>query len=318
MAASNLDQFKAKRECWIQCFSGKDHNSILNQIYQMVWNAAVFKVINEARRIASVNAKGQTEINVMLHRFMDTCFFDSQFLSIRRLTDPSPFDGPKGVFSLVSLLKDMKVNASLITRENLFLVEGLEYDYEAIQQRQMEDVLEQSKGGKSAYCIPAESDSHFIRLRHEQIDALSGVNAGQRMRGDAVQIKIFDYLIKKIEGASEGISLHVNKYIAHSATPESRKYEKTDDVKITLGHLWDAHKVICQIANFTDVYLLSRANHSFLIVPQYGHFKYIDKPLVSAVGVEVLRKAWHEFDEKTDSWGAWGMKDLQKDIMQAK
>lgn len=318
MEQALLEQFKVKRESWIQCFSGKDRNSILNQIYQMVWNAAVFKIINEARRVAPVNAKDQTEINGMLHRFMDRCFFDSQLLAIRRLTDSSPFDGPKGVFSLISLLNDMKANASLITRENLFSAEGLEYDYEAIQQRQLAYALEQSKSGKNVYCIPAELNSHSVRLRHEQIDTLSGVEAEQRTPNDTVRNEIFDCLIKKIDGVSENIGLYVNKYIAHPATPESREYDNVDDVKITLGHLWDVHKVICQVANFTDVYLLSRANHSFLPVPQYDHFEHIDKPLVSTEGVEVLSKAWHGFHEETDSWGLWGMKELQKEISQEK
>lgn len=297
MEQAPLEQFKAKRDSWIQCFSGKDRNSILNQIYQMVWNAAVFKVINEARRIAPVNATGQTEINGMLHRFMDRCFFDSQLLAIRRLTDSSSFDGPKGVFSLISLLNNMKANVSLITRESLFSVEGLEYDYEAIQQWQL---------------------AYAVRLRHEQIDTLSGIEAKQRTPNDTVRADIFDCLIKKIDGISENIGLHVNKYIAHSATPGSRECDKADDVKITLGHLWDAHKVICQVADSTDAYLLSRANHSFLPVPQYDHFEHIDKPLVSTEGIEVLSKAWREFHKETNSWGSWGMKELQKEISQEK
>ncbi len=313
-----FEQFKAKRDSWVQYFSGKDRNSILNQIYQMVWNAAVFKVINEARRIAPVDAKGQMEINGMLHRFIDRCFFDSQFLAIRRLTDVAYElgDCKRGISSLSALLSDMKTNVSLITRENLFAVDNLEYDYEAVQQRQLEHSIEQSKKGVSAYWIPAELDSHSVRLRHEQIDVLCGVNADQRKPSDIIRTEVFDFLIKRLKDASEDVNLRVNKYIAHAATPESREYVKADEVSITLGYLWDAHKVICQVANFVDVYMLSRANHSFLPVPQYDHFEHINKSLVSTPDVEVLSKAWHEFHKETDSWGSWGMKDLQKEIMQ--
>ena len=318
--ASNLAQFKTKRESWIQSFSGKDHNSIINQIYQMVWNAAVFEVVNEARRIAQVDAKGQTEINGMLHRFMDRCFFDSQFLVIRRLTDTAYAlgDPKKGIFSLVALLSDVKANVSLMPRENLFLVEDLEYDYEAIQNRELEHALEQSKSGKNVCWTSFKGSSHDIRSRHEQIDALCVVNADQRKPSDTIRTEVFDCLIKRLKDVSENVNLRVNKYIAHAATPESREYVKADEVSITLGHLWDAHKVICQVANFVDVYMLSRAHHSFLPVPQYNHLEFIDKPLVSAEGVEVLSKAWHEFHKETDSWGSWGMKDLQKEISQEK
>ena len=316
---SNLDPFKIKRETWIQCFSGKDRNSILNQIYQMVWNAAVFKVVNEARRIAPVNSKGQTEINGMLHRFIDRCFFDSQFLAIRRLTDAAYElgDPKKGISSLVALLIEMKANVPLITRENLFLIEGLEYDYEAIQNRELEHVLEQSKSGVSTCWTSFKGSSHDIRSRHEQIDALCGVDTDHRKPSDIIQGEVFDLLIKQIKEASKDVNLHVNKYIAHAATPDSREYVKADEVSVTLGHLWDAHKVICQVANFIDIYMLSRASHSFLPVPQYDHLEFIDKSLVSTAGVEVLSKAWHEFHKETDSWGQWGIKDLRQEIERA-
>jgi len=316
---ADLDQFKIKRETWIQCFSGKDRNSILNQIYQMVWNAAVFKAVNEARRIATVNSKGQTEINGMLHRFIDRCFFDSQFLAIRRLTDAAYelSDPKKGISSLVALLADMKANIPLLTRENLFLVDGLEYDYEAIQQRELAYTLEQSKKGSSAYWLPAELDSHSVKIRHEHIDSLCGVTPDQRKPIDIIKADIFDQLIMRVKKASEEVNVHVNKYIAHAATPESREYVKADEVTVTLGHLWDAHKVICQVANFVDIHMLSRASHSFLPVPQYDHLEFIDKSLVSTAGVEVLSKAWHEFHKETDSWGQWGIKDLRQEIERA-
>lgn len=316
---STLEQFKAKREVWIQCFSGKDRNSILNQIYQMVWNAAVFKVVNEARRIAPVDSKGQTEINGMLHRFIDRCFFDSQFLAIRRLTDAAyEIDDPKkGISSLVAVLIDLKANISLITRENLFLVDGLEYDYEAIQQRELAYTLEQSQKGSSAYWLPSELDSHSVRIRHEHIDVLCGVIPDQRKPSDTIKTDVFDQLINRVKKASGEVNVHVNKYIAHAATPESREYVKADEVSVTLGHLWDAHKVICQVANFVDIHMLSRASHSFLPVPQYDHLEFIDKPLVSTAGVEVLSKAWHEFYKETDSWGQWGIKDLQQEMERA-
>ena len=317
---SILEQFKAKREVWVQCFSGKDRNSILNQIYQMVWNAAVFKVVNEARRIAPVNSKGQTEVNGMLHRFIDKCFFDSQFLAIRRLTDAAYElgDPKKGISSMVALLTDIKANASLITRENLFAVDGLEYNYETIQNRELEHVIEQSKSGVTTCWTSFKGSSHDIKSRHEQIDVLCGVNPDQRKQFDTIQEIVLEHLIKRVKGASEEVNLHANKYIAHAATPESRGYVKADEVAVTLGHLWDAHKIICQVANFVDIYILSRASHSFLPVPQYNHLEFIDKSLVPPAGAEELSKAWHEFHKETDSWGSWGMKDFQKEMAQKK
>ncbi len=316
MSRTKFDIFQEKRQFWIECFSGQDNHAIIQQIYRMVWNAAVFKVINEARRIAPVDSKGQTEINGMLHQFMDRCFFDSQFLAIRRLTDTAYAleDPKKGIFSLVALLSDMKANVFLMTRENLFLVEDLEYDYEVIQKRELEYALEQSKSGKNACWTSFKGSSHDIRSRHEQIDALCGIGADQRKPSDIIRGEVFDYLIKRVNEASENVNLRVKKYIAHAATPESREYSKADEVLITLGHLWDVHKVICQVANFTDVYLLSRASHTFLPTPQYDQFQFIENPLLASENIEQLNNAWREFEKETESWKAWGLKQIQEEM----
>ena len=251
----------------------------------------------------------------MLHRFIDRCFFDSQFLAIRRLRDAWPLDGVRGVFSLGPLLKDMKANVSLINRGNLFAFEHLEYDYEAIRKRETEYILKQKEKNTGGVWIPTELDSHSILSRHEEIDYLCGITADCRAPGDAIRVEVLEYLIEKVENASEKVDLHVRKFIAHAASPASRESENVDQVSITLGYLWDAHRVICQVANFVDVYLLSRANHTFLSVPQFDHFKFISNPLVSKDQIEILSQAWHEFSRETESWGAWGIRALQKEVI---
>ncbi len=281
----------------------------------MIWNAAVFRLINEARRIAPDNHQGHKEISGTLHYFIDECFFDSQLLAIRRLTDGYSLDGEKGVFSLLSLLNDMKVNVSLMTRINLFLAEGREYNYEALEQRALAYGLKQSRSGQGAYFLPRELDSHSVRLRHEQIDVLSKVKEDQRTPNDCIRKDIFDHLINKIKSATDDIKIYVDKNIAHAATQESREYVNADQASITLGYLWEAHKVICQVVHFINVYVLFGGSGGFLPVPQYDHLQFIDKPLVSSGGVEVLSKAWHEFQKETDAWGSWGLKDIQKEII---
>ncbi|MDD4980133.1 MAG: basic secretory protein-like protein [Candidatus Omnitrophica bacterium] len=309
-----FEQFKVKRELWIECLSGKDRNSIFNQIFDMVWNAAVFRVINEARKITAENEEGQKEINGMLHHFIDECFFDSQFLAIRRLTDPAYElrDAERGIFSLFALLNDMRKNIALFTRENFFAAEGLEYDYEAIEKREQEFIAEQVKNGQRVIWGPRDLDSWPIKLRHEAIDALSGVSAEQRKPSDVIQEKVLDCLIKILKDVSTDINLYVNKYIAHLATPQSREHYKADEVSITLGHLWNAYKVICQVANFVDSYMLTGASHSFLPVPQFNNFEFIEKSLVSYSNIEVLSKAWDDFSKETSSWGSWGLKELRE------
>jgi len=89
---------------------------------------------------------------------MDRCFVDSQFLRIRRLVDGGitgkGIHGHKGVFSLISLLEDMKANVSVITRRNLFLIDEIQYDYDPVRQKEL--------------------DSLLALMRHESIDFYRG------------------------------------------------------------------------------------------------------------------------------------------------
>jgi hypothetical protein len=312
-----LEQFKTKRETWIQCLSGEDRNSIFKHIHHMVWNASVFKVVNEARNITPENEKGEMEINGMVSRFINKCFFDSQLLAIRRLTEASYElqDTKNGVYSLSALLNDIKDNIELMTRENFFAVENLEYDYEALHKLELEYIFEQQKDNPQDCCsIPPELNSWRVKSRHEVIDTLAGVTEGQRKPSDAIRTQVVEYLLKMLKDVSADMKLYVDKYIAHLATPESRDYDKAEEVSITLGHLWSAHKVICQVANFIDKYMLTGISHGFLPLPQFSHLRFIDKPLVSESNIKVLSNAWDDYFKETNSWGSWGIKEFCQEM----
>ena len=66
----SLDMFMAKRNEWIEHFSGDDKNSITQQLYNLVWMSAVFRVINKSRLYAK-QADGSYENNGMIHNFID-------------------------------------------------------------------------------------------------------------------------------------------------------------------------------------------------------------------------------------------------------
>jgi hypothetical protein len=46
-------------------------------------------------------------------------------------------DGNSGIISLRRLVKDLRRNFALLTRENYVCFDGLPYDYEAVQQKEM-------------------------------------------------------------------------------------------------------------------------------------------------------------------------------------
>jgi hypothetical protein len=319
MNNNSLDQLKEKRKLWIECMSGKDRNSILNQINNLVWNAAVFKVINESRKYIPESADGERQSNEMLHTFINRCFFDSQFSAIRRLTDKAYDldDRKRGINSLCALLLDMKAAAPLMTRENMFDVDDLEYDYEIIKGREEAYHQERNEKGISTYWMPEKLSSKNTKKRHEELDILCGTKLDHRDPSDCIQSQVFDFLLEKLGNIAKDINLYVNKNIAHAATLGSREHAATDDLNITFESLWHAHKVICQTANFVDLYLLRGAYHAGVLpVPQYNHFEFIDNPIVIKENIGNLRETWNNFQKESESWSAWSLDDLKREIAQ--
>ena len=98
----SLDLFVAKRNEWLEHFAGDDENSITNQLYNLIWFTAVYRVINKSRSY-SKQPDGLYANNRMIHNFIDKCFSEYQFISIRRLLDPDK----DTTFSLYALICDI-------------------------------------------------------------------------------------------------------------------------------------------------------------------------------------------------------------------
>lgn len=309
---NTFEEFKNKRKLWIQCLTSEDKNSIMNQIYRMVWSAAVFRIVNESIKLSPVNKNGKKQLNGMIFNLFDTCFFESQLTAIRRLTDSYTLDGKKGVFSLMPLLKDMENNKNLLTRNNYFKIEGLEYDYELARKKHMEQ--EKNKKVEIIYWESDELNPRRVIERHRELDILTGKSERNRSTNDCVCSEVFDFLMQELINSTKNVKTQVDKFIAHAAAPGSREEVNADKDIITLGYIWNANKVICQVANFIDLYLLSGVNHWFLPVARYGNFEFIDKVLVDTEKIKDLQVVWNQYDSETKTWGNWGLNEFQENI----
>jgi hypothetical protein len=283
---SPIDLFRTRRKLWLDCLTGSDSNSVKNQVQRIIWNAATFRVINEARRIASTDKDGRPKLSGLEHEMINNGFFAYQAIAVRRLGDSYPLEGPKGVYSLAGLLKDIKSHARLFTRKNMIETERAMPSY----------------------------PEFYVDVRHEQIDEMSGVKQPQRADEDTIQIRIFDRLLARLKEASNDVSQHVDQYLAHAATPESRASRKTDDLSITLQHHYDAHRVICEIVNFVSVWLLNDTHLGFFAIPQFNQFEYMDSPLVETQKIQHLRAIWDDFKREINGWSDWGWDGLKSEL----
>jgi len=301
-----------KREQWIEALLGDDPNSIFNRIERMTWNAASFQVINEARRHAPRDQDDEVRLNGLMHSLLNRCFFETHMMGIRRLTDASyPLEGPRGVYSLGALLEDMKALHYLFQREAMFEAEGLEYDYEAIRQKFQSWSLQSDAPGGA---VPADMSWSMSQARHAQLDRLCGVPPDARSPEDTVGTECFYNLEQKIAEACNDVCTHVSKFIAHSATPHSRECVNADEVGITLEHLWDAHRSICQVTHFLAIFVLGNSCPEFLATPQYDQFKYMDQPLIEPSLKPLLQEFWHELGRDFRGWSQYGLDDYEEEF----
>jgi hypothetical protein len=115
-------------------------------------------------------------IEALLHGHVAT-----QVLAIRRLVD----DGNSDIISLRRLVKDMRRNFALFTRENHVCFDGLPYDYEAVRHtRFMENAGNWGKGGIWVPTSGPQGDC-ISESAHRQFDQLAGIDPAKRSREGA-------------------------------------------------------------------------------------------------------------------------------------
>jgi hypothetical protein len=135
--------------------------------------------------------------------------------------------------------------------------------------------------------------------RNSLLDKATGVSLEDRRGDDLVSEHLLLALVKMLVD-HEDLYVHINKFIAHAASPESRG----DAGQPTYGDLWAAERTAVQVYSVLRSILCDASD---VLVPRYERdvFQYIDQPLVSEAGIEKLRQKWATFEKEAASWGAW-------------
>jgi hypothetical protein len=128
-----LRSYRDKRRVWLRWIETDEHHAIWRVLSSLIWDDASFKMLTGF----AVGNKESPLNNSLLGEALLHGHVATQVLAIRRLID----DGNSDIISLRRLVKDLKKHFQLFTRENYVCFDGLPYDYEAVQQRQMTEHL---------------------------------------------------------------------------------------------------------------------------------------------------------------------------------
>lgn len=302
---TSFQTFKARFELWKKCFHGDDTHSIIQQIYRLAWNWAIYNVINEGKKIAPRNKHENAKLNGAMYGLLDHAFFQSQMAAIRRLTDACPLESDDrkwDVVSLISLLSDMEKQSEYFTRENIFAVRGIEYDIRKTKQAENKFLETNAEKGQEVTWIPEHFNWELAASVHMNFDKMSGSKPDSRSPKDRIKPELIQCLKKRAMSACNNINSHVNKFIAHSATVESRQQVNPGELTVTLDEFNNAVATLCTTAYFIDYYLLTGAQNYILPFPEPRIFEYMDKPLVSTENIGKLVDAWKALDQQTKKW----------------
>lgn len=304
-----------RRKLWLETLRGDDTNSVMNQLTEMTWYFAAFKVVNEARRIAAPARSGGVQLNGLMHDLITHGFYVMQSAAVRRLLDKKDADDrKKGVFSLMGLLLDIVKHAELLTRRNLLEAESLVYDFEPLRdadrQRDIEELL--ADGKIRARSCPNTGNWHGSEHRHEMIDRLARVAAADRKPTDAIPLSLLQSLKTKVEIACSAISVFATKYIAHAAIPSSRAAENTTNPKLI--ELEVGLRSLCEVASFIAIHILGDSSAPPLPFPTYDVLEYVERPLVTSAQIETLRTVWDGFAKESETWNNWQPTDVRETV----
>jgi hypothetical protein len=178
--------------------SGDDEVTIESVLIRMAWDAAVFRTLNYTLGL-NERSPDARDLPASLIELYFNRFGPSQMVLLRRLFEYPPSHPSRAVYSIPTLLQRVKEARPLLTRQNYVAYDGTTYDPDAATDHRQELIA---------------------RCRHRVFDTLT--DSASRDRFD----RIAPDLLKQLEKgfvSIDRISRYTNNFIAHSASPGTRK-----------------------------------------------------------------------------------------------
>jgi hypothetical protein len=263
------------------------------------WNIAVYKAIQASWRTVTAEDGDTINMNRLLFYFITTNFNKSLCFDLRRLTDSGNIEEAdakrhdRSVYSLHSVLEDIRSYREEYTRRRLFICRGLEPDLALIRRKHDEWLYAPSfKGG----FVPAGLDEEPSRQCHEEWDRLCGLTAEYRTLDDCVPVEYLDLLLNEVHKMRESLFI-VDKWFAHAATPISRR-PVTEKSVVTPADLEQLAKMCGHLVNTVSIIL---GDGTYPFHTEYADDKWEDWSAGWECDLIALENAWQQWGQAVDS-----------------
>ena len=294
----NENKLERRRELYrelrakdLDALTGEHPNAIWNQMARMIIDEVWFKAVIRIRDRA-----GQPPMNPHLWNTFITGYAITQSLAIRRLTE-----GKEGVASLLAIVKKIRGNAALLTREVVVGYDGTPMDVGQLFEVMVHSV-EYKDGSQVGSSDPVATQKWS--------DADHAHMAFDRLRDAAMEAprapadRISDTVLNGVETAltSEAIRrvrYQCDKYLAHADLSDLSGGLASP----TYNDIHESVQTLVEVKQFLCADFFNHSSGSVVPTYQGDQFADLSVPLVPPMPVEAYRKAWNEVQTEVEWWG---------------
>lgn len=285
-----LAEYRLFRRKCLEYLRGDAPTSVMNQVHDLAWHTAVFRTLNEARRL-----EGERRVNGPLWELTTAGFVNLMTLGIRRLVDTDPRTD-----SVSNVIAQVEKRPELLTREKFVCYDGLPFDV-ATAHAKHAATIDMSEGfwvGSLSTKGPlawATSD-----MLHKAFDALCGWPV-KRSRQDKIDLSLLAKLKADLRGPSiAAVCTLADKRMAHA----ERLAENSAALPlVTFDDIDQALRTLVRVSNFLSSHFFYDAAFSSVVpTPQFNVLEALDEPWVSGAHLPALHRYWDQISDAMDEW----------------
>ena len=267
-----LVEYRTKRSQWLDWLKHDDAHAIWRAIAALSNNDVKFRVL---AHLAQTDERSALR-NPMVSQAVVSDYVSNQILGVRRLIDTR-----NDVISLRRLVRELKANANLLTRENYVAHDGMPYKYSVAN-------LVPLVPPNVAQWVPTTGSQAYIssQLAHEYFDQLCGIPSTQRRRDDVISTKTLQFLDDCLGGCdADQLVKWSHKFLAHAADADSRRQFILVKSHPKVSQITATVQQFIRTAQAISAYILNDSTHGSIVpVAQFDRFEYLvsdDKVRVS-------------------------------------
>lgn len=288
---NSLVEYRVFRRKCLENIRGDSNTSVMNQVHDLAWHTAVFRTLNEARRLEPTRA-----VNGAMWELITAGYANLMTLGIRKLVDRDPRTD-----SVWNVIAQVERRPELLTREKFVCYDGLPYDHENAYRKYVSS-LDMSGGSHVGWVSNKGPDAWSMSdMLHKAFDRLCG-HPAKRKRSDTIDPAVLARLKDRLaHPAIEKVCAMADKLVAHA----ERLAKDSDAAPVaTYNDIDEALKHIVKVANFlSSHFFYDAAFGSVVATPQFDVLEALDQPWVTTANLPALHKNWQDVSRAMDAWG---------------